>query len=494
MATKTIFSINTVIPGDDFLEIDYCSNQTMLDADISLFTPTLKYFYSRYDSEYQGRIRLSDTGSFEAEEQTYHWRSEITSAANTGKFVVVYLEEPDECYRRTGKKKASGTGQNRKVIYDVTEINSYEALPFITSYSTKTGTKIKATEDGAIILPYWNEFSKYSIYRAEIDGEFSKVVLTSEVGSRVIGAMKRYNGGGAILFLPPVKFYNAEFIQYYDADIDEEDYYDDYDENNIWTEAGLQAGKRFIAAITSLAETLSATSPITPPPNWVSADQYRIPKESYLESKIIQISKNLTLLEETKKTLQQDLLSASWPRYLIYEKGAPLEDAILQSLILMGFKADGFDDGVSEFDSVFSAPEGRFIGEAEGRDSKAIGIAKFSQLERNLHEDFDREEVDEIANGVLFGNGHRLKKPEERATLFTEKCLKAAKRIGAALVQTPDMFVPTRYLVENPKDQDYATSCRKAIADAAGDIVKFPEPPIVQHLEAEKMSTDSEDD
>ena len=110
----------------------------------------------------------------------------------------------------------------------------------------------------------------------------------------------------------------------------------------------------------------------------------------------------------------------------------------------MGFKADSFDDGKSEFDAVFSSTEGRFIGEAEGRDNKAINIDKFSQLMRNLHEDFDREEVLEIANGVLFGNGYRLNTPEERGELFTEKCLKEAKRIGIGWSE--------RQICSNPPD------------------------------------------
>ena len=144
----------------------------------------------------------------------------------------------------------------------------------------------------------------------------------------------------------------------------------------------------------------------------------------------------------------------------------------------MGFQASGFNDGESEFDAVFLTPEGRrFIGETEGRDSKAIGIDKFSQLARNLNEDFDRKEVEEMAQGILFGNGFRLLAPVDRIDPFTEKCRKAVKRTGFALVHTPDMFEPTRYLKEHPEDEDYAEACRRAIADTVGNMVKFPAPP-----------------
>ena len=484
MTNKTIFSVNTEVPGEDILEIDIHSNQTLLDADIILFTPTLKRDWYEYGvhSQYQGKYCLSEHGSFAAVEQTRHWKSEIVTAVKAGKLVVIYLAEPVECIRYTGEKQTSGTGRNQKVTDVVTNISSYDMLPTIDSYSTKTGARIKTTKAGSVIAPYWDEFSGYSPYRAEIMGEFSEVVLESEVGSRVVGAMKRSKDGGAILFLPPVDFDKTEFVE------------EDDDGHYVWTEDGLQAGKRFVAAISSLAEAISENRTITPPPDWTFGDQYRLPSEGHLETKIIQISEELTRLKETKDTLQQELAITGRPRQLLFEKGTPLEDAILESLKLMGFEADGFNDGESEFDAVFSAREGRFIGEAEGRDSKAIGIVKFSQLERNLHEDFSRDEVDKITKGVLFGNGYRLVVPDERSDIFTEKCLTAAKRTGIALVRTPDMFEPTRYLNENPEDKDYAEACRKAIADTEGEIVKFPTPPVEKPVKTEKKSVDAIDD
>ena len=463
MVKKTIFSVNTVVPGDELQEINYSSDHTLLDADIILFTPTLldEWFGSR---SYQGKKRLSQNGTFKAVEQTYHWRNEIGEALNAGKLVVVYLNKPLESFCDNGTSRFE-------------KINSYEALAHITSYVTKKGSKIKITNAGKIIEPYWSEFSRYTSYSSVVEGEFSDVLLHSEQGSRVVGAIIRSQAGGAILFLPPVDFYIKEFV--------ESSY------SFKWSEAGLQAGKRLVAALTVLAETISANQNRTPPPNWTSADQYRLTKEGHLETSIIEVSNELTRLEETKNTLQQDLVSAGWPRQLLYENGTPLENAIIQSLKLMGFKADSFDDGKSEFDAVFSSPEGRFIGEAEGRDNKAINIDKFSQLMRNLHEDFDREEVLEIAKGVLFGNGYRLNTPEERGELFTEKCLTEANRIGIVLIRTTDMFEPTRYLVEHPDDQSYAKACRKAIADTAGGIVKFPDPTIGPPVDEKKQCIES---
>jgi hypothetical protein len=45
-----------------------------------------------------------------------------------------------------------------------------------------------------------------------------------------------------------------------------------------------------------------------------------------------------------------------------------------------------------------------------------------------------------------------------------------------ALVRTPDLFLIAKYLKENA-DPEFAASCRKAIANAAGEVVTFPDPP-----------------
>ena len=80
----------------------------------------------------------------------------------------------------------------------------------------------------------------------------------------------------------------------------------------------------------------------------------------------------------------------------------------------MGFKANPFQEKDSVFDVVFESQEGRLIGEAEGKDNKAINIEKLRQLELNLQEDYSRDEISEFAKGALIGNAYRLTPPEER--------------------------------------------------------------------------------
>jgi hypothetical protein len=193
-------------------------------------------------------------------------------------------------------------------------------------------------------------------------------------------------------------------------------------------------------------------------------------------------------LQQKQEVVQTELLQAGAVRALLFEQGPRLESAVLDALSTLGFSATRYNEGGSEFDAVFESPEGRFLGEVEGKDNKAINIDKFSQLERNLQEDFAREDVQDFAKGVLFGNPERLTDPSERKQAFTEKCIAAAKRVHVALVKTADLFDPVRYLKAN-SDPEYANACRKAIFGAAGEIVQFPVPPVSSFSELAETAT-----
>lgn len=96
----------------------------------------------------------------------------------------------------------------------------------------------------------------------------------------------------------------------------------------------------------------------------------------------------------------------------------------------------------------------------------------------NIHEDLAREEVIEPAKGVLFGNAYRLSPAEQRGEFFTDKCHMAAKRSNTILVRTPDLFKVAKYL-SRKADKNYAKACRKAILESPGEIVQFPEQPLI---------------
>jgi hypothetical protein len=464
MAKYRFFTVGFDLPGEDFEYVPFDSDQTLLDADIILFEPMLGA-YSSYEG-HNGRPLLSESSSFATKESLNHWRSEIVASVNAGKLVIIYLAKPIECYRHTGQKQFSGTGRSRVTTNLVTEISSYEAVPKLKAVGSKTGKEIRLEKDASYLVAYWKEFSSYSPYEAVIEGDFSRVLLRSRAGQRIVGAAI-HSQAGVLLFLPPIRYDLKEFVRA-----------DGRSKKKYWTEEALIFGKKLAASLSGLATTLKESTQVTPEPSWTVNSAYRFTRENELELNISAVSSQIAKLQPEKAVLERDLRRAGGLRRLLYEQSKPLENSILEALTLLGFGAKPFADGESEFDAVFESPEGRCLGEAKGKDNKAVNIDKLSQLERNIQEDFARDEVKEYAKGVLFGNAFRLSPLEDRGKFFTEKCVSGAKRARVALIRTPDLFGPAKYLKEHPEDIEYAALCRKAIYTSEGAVVDFPMPPV----------------
>jgi hypothetical protein len=470
VSKKRIFTVGFDLPGEEFEHIEFDSDQTLLDADIVLYEPTLGWPSFEYGQEWAGKEILSQSSSYSTKARLDHWRAEIIAAIKAGKLVITYLAKPIEYYRFTGAQRFSGTGRSRVTTNLVDGISSYEAVPNIRKVLPKSGSAIRLEKSGAYLAPYWNEFSDCSPYQVEIEGEFNRVLLRSKAGDRVVGAA--FHGrAGTLLFLPPLQYDKDTFLRPGDKSKNESE------DDKYWTSVAIKFSKRLASALVNLADALSAATEATPAPEWTMRSNYRLQAENDLEQGISKCSTEITDLQTKKSPLEKELRAAGSLRALLFEQGKPLERSILEAMRLFGFNAHPFTGGDSEFDAIFASREGRCLGEAEGRDNKAINIDKFSQLERNLNEDFARDEITEYAKGVLFGNAYRLHPLEERGDFFTDKCISAAKRVGAALIRTPDLFGPAKFLKEHPTESDYAKACREAIFATKGAIVVFPETP-----------------
>ena len=459
---KRIFVVGFDLPGDEFEYVPFNSDQSLLDADIVLYEPSLGGY--RGFEEYHGRNLLTQEGSVRIVENIRHWKSELAAATNAGKLVVVYLAKPEFCYRYTGERQFSGTGRSRVTTNVVTDVSSYEAVPNISSVEAKSGQQTKLMPTASFLLPYWKDFGDLSPYETFVDGKFTDVLLTTKTGEKTVGAWVR--GKGALLFLPPIRYDEKAFLKY-----------DKNERARVWTPEALKFGKRLSATLAALSDGLRAGRARTPPPAWAQDGKWSTQTERDLLDQIASVTKSISELQERRTELDHRFEEAGLLRGLLYEQGPQLERAVREALTLFGFVAKPFKGGDSEFDVVFESQEGRFLGEVEGKDNRAINIDKMSQLERNLQEDFARDEVTDYAKGVLFGNNERLVPPEERGQPFTDKCLTAAKRLSVALIRTADLFEPARYLRDSPDDA-YAASCRDAIFRTSGDLVTFPATPV----------------
>ncbi len=450
-------------------DVEYCdfnSEQSLLDWDIILFRPNIYEFLEHSDT-YKGKPSLSDSKSFRLKERCDHWRREIKDNFDAGKCVVIFLSELKEFYIDTGEKKYSGTGRNRQTTRIVTEYDNYKSIPVDLSPTNRKGRSIKlAPKNSDLIAPYWSEFGAASEYKVVLNEELPASLLTKH-GDKTVGAVvKSSSSAGALIMLPDVDFYAQDFYE----EVELEDGTEEQ-----WTDKAVQFAGRLIKCVSSINSALRNDADLTPEPDWATANEYSLDKEAKLMTSLSSVEEKLAKLQTKKNTLLTDLKGAGKLRALLYETGKPLEAAILDSLGILGFKATNYEDDKSEFDAVFESKEGRLVGEAEGKDNKAINVTKLRQLALNVHEDLERDEIVSPAKGVLFGNPYRFSPIKDRTDPFTEKCKIAAQTSSTALVFTPDLFDVARYL-SNHKDASYAKECREIIASSIGRVV-FPEIP-----------------
>ncbi len=459
---RRIFSVGLNLPGDPAEYVPFHSDKALFDADIVIFRPTFEDYLAV--ESYAGTPLLTESDSSAVVQDCTHWRSELKAAADAGKVVFVMLYKPERRYYYTGQRTQSGTGRYQRTTNHVDSIDSYGSIPLtLAGLTPRGGTEITTYPQLGPLAAYWAQFGSSSAYEVYFDASNVTPILGTKGREKTVGAYVGTKRGGALVLLPPLSW-DEDSLSYARGG------------NEYWNKNAVAFGKRVVAALVEAADALQLSGARSAVPDWATAPDHDTSLELRLRSEINEFDNKMTSLAEMRKAKQAELDEASVLRWLLFETGKPLERAILKALALLGFSSEPFKDAGSEFDAVFVAPEGRCLGEAEGKDNKAINVDKISQLARNLDEDFAREGVTAYAKGVLFGNAYRLQPVAERGDFFTEKCKTTAERMKVALVRTPDLFVAARYLA-GTTDSEYARACREAILSTNGQVVAFPNPP-----------------
>nr|VFJ92978.1 MAG: hypothetical protein BECKLFY1418A_GA0070994_102736 [Candidatus Kentron sp. LFY] len=477
MSKRTVASVGYHIPDVDVEDISIKSKASLLDYDVVIFDPSIYHFYGYSYGDYLGKPCLDDHNSFSLGEHIEHWKREILDSIKAGKNVFFMLNKEQEVYVATGEKTYSGTGRNRQTTKHVTSTSNYRIVPGAVKVTNAAGSNMVLVGKDNVLAPYWSALGKISEFRVLLEGDGVKPIVQTKTGEKIVGAHLRYkNADGNLLLLPYVDFERKEYS-----------FQSEEDKQYYWTEEAGTLGKSFLSSILALDKILRSTGELSAKPDWLTQNKYILPKEEEVRNNLIAVESEIERLHQKKDELLHRIEEESFLKRLLYENGKPLEGAIRLSLELMGFTVSQFENDESEFDVVFESSEGRLIGEAEGKDNKAINIGKLRQLEMNIHEDYERDEVQNIAKGALIGNAYRLTEPSEREDFFTDKCLTAANRSGTALIRTIDLFTVARYLSATT-NEEFASKCRKTIIETVG-VVVFPETP--ESTEATQIECDS---
>jgi hypothetical protein len=463
MTKRKILTVGLELDSPDTHYESFRSKISLLDWDIVLFKPEIEDFIA-YGDYFQGKPSLNDTSSFLLKECCEHWRREVKQGVETGKTVIVFLPALREVFIDSGRRTYSGTGRNQKVTRHVDLYNNYAAIPANLSPVTMTGSSMKlSTRCSEYLVTYWSEFESVSQYHVILTEAKVPACLVTRTGDMPVGALYRIKGSyGSLLLLPDIDFYADHFTK-------------GKGDKQTWTQAASKFAGRMVAAVVALDKALRSSVEVTPEPVWAGNARYTLGAEAILRVQLLEAERQVELAQKHKEQVAEALKSAGAFRGLLFEKGKPLENVIIDALRLLGFQAAPYKESSSEFDVVFESDEGRLIGEAEGKDNKAVNIDKLRQLAMNIHEDLQREEVSSPAKPVLFGNGFRLQPIDKRPDPFTEKCQSAAITSSTALVFTPDLFWSVQYLSDHA-DNDYARLCRQALLSTTGRVT-FPTPP-----------------
>jgi hypothetical protein len=467
MTAKKILTVGLQLATVQSTYAGFRSKTSLLDWDIVLFRPDIGDLAYSSD-KYQGKPCLTDTDSFALKECCEHWRREIKQAVDTGKTVLIFLAPYVDVYVATGEKQYAGTGRNARVSRVVDTYSNYHSIPASLDPVQANGNSMKLVANGAEILaPYWDQFAEDSRYEVILTSAKVPACVVTKNGDKPVGAMYRISpSGGTLLLLPDLEFSPERFFE-------------DKNGKRFFSAAAEEFAAQMVGAVVAVDRALRAGGEITPEPIWAADTKFLLPTEAGLRAQLLEAEAQAVQAQKRKESVAETLKAAGSFRALLYEKGKPLERAIIESLRVFGFTANPYKDSGSEFDSIFESAEGRLLGEAEGKDNKAVNIDKLRQLNTNLHEDLQRDEVTTIAKGVLFGNGFRLAPLSERPDPFTEKCQSVGASTGTALIFTPDVLPPVQYLL-GTSDEAYAQACRLAIINTVGRVAFPPVPSTTQ--------------
>jgi len=443
----------------------------LFDADIIIFESNFDNYKSYTD--YKGKKTYNENISSNILEDTKHWRYELSEALDHGKTIFVFFRKFQEVYIHTGEEQVSGTGKNARVKRIVEPFNNYAFFPIeLPQVISKGGTELIFT-NYPILSSFWTEFKEYISYESYLNAHIENPLFLTKTARKPIGGIFKV-GKGHLILLPPLRYPKNEFIKY-----------DKEKDQSYWTKEALKFGRRLVQLLVEIDVSLRGMSESTPPPEWVEDNVYKLESVEKIKKSLSKLTTKIDKLISAKTELLKDLSNEEKIKNLLFEKGKPLENSVHAAMQLLGYKSENFNDGKMELDCVILSPDGdRFIGEVEGKDSTAINIEKFRQLESNIQEDLARDEIDSPAIGILFGNGFRLSKPENRPEQFSEKCLQNAARSNTILIRTADLFPVVKYIKES-RNKEFAEQCRNTIRSSMGQIVTFPTIPNDKNTKSE---------
>jgi len=424
-----IITIDYFLKADNVTNIDIDGEQTLLDADIVIVNPdNFPQLWGDYlKTNRDGKKIVYPPDSDRVSSIFAYRKKEIQTLLEKGKIIIVFA-----CPRYVDH--AVSNNQN-------TYVSNYDFLPFRMT-NLKSG---KSTGKNPIILkdnqnlftPYFKAFKDELSYSAYLDIDSDeKIYFLVNNSNKPVGFTYGWEKG-LIAFLPAPT----------------------YQSDN----------KKLIGVIVESTRRFFTKHETTPPPGWTN--DYALWGETEINEKINALQSELLKRKEDISIIEGQKEQITKFKSLLFEQGPDLENIVIESFRLLGFKAENRKVDDLEHDIVFESEEGKGIAELEGKDNDAIHISKMDQLNRAVDEDF--ELTGSYSQGVLIGNHYRFTKPELRKEPFTEKVLIVAKKKNFGLLTTFEIYKAVQKVLEDPCNETLKKSYREKILKTEGQIIKL---------------------
>lgn len=433
-----IIAVEHRINSSHVLNTTFDSKETLLEADIVVIDPDspTQFWRNLHITDDGSRLLFSKNGSDKVR-QIFAWRSqELETLLEDGKVIFVFMAPLDSVDGQiSGRSKYEPiTNYDWLPSYGIPELFPYLISP-------GSGSTIILKNSSHPISPYYKAFKGKLSYCAYLkimkykDQDQDTFFMVNKTGNPVGCSFKVRKG--LLVFIP-------------------------YPPKNV-------DSNKLVDVLIQCAEPYLTRDFKTPEPEW--SKDYNIPGEEEILKIIEKIQKKIEEKKDERNKLESKRESLSTFRYLIYEKGKPLEEVVLKAFQLMEFRAERFEKEDMEHDIILESPEGRILVEIEGKDNDAIHVDKLDQLTRVIDEDFSIHEV--YSEGLLVGNPYRFTHPDKRKNAFTKKVKTAAKRKKFGLLTTVELFRSVVKILEYPNDDNLKRNCREVIFRDMGKQIIF---------------------
>ena len=431
--------------GDDVDRASFSGDLSVFDYDVVIWDPAASLrAYDAYGGLFQNLPEISAHQSVQIKSDARRRHNEFTEFVNSGRVLVVVARPPQECYIDTGEKRFSGTGRNQKTTRLLSKFDLLSALPVPgdTQFIPASGSRIELDGDG----PFQRMLRKYKDrleYEAVIKNPPGTPLAHVTGTKRQLASIQRSQGGGYLIFLPPVDL---------QRDISEDEELDEDDHG--WAEDAHEFQSDLLDAI----EHLNGGK-VTTRPAW--AANYATKRQQELNAAVIEQQAKIEVAREKHAKLKQEKKESEARDQLFLGTGRALELEVRAVLELLGGVVTESEPDRDDWKVEFT--EGKAVVEVKGV-GKSAAEKYAAQLEKWVATEM--EETGTAPKGILVVNSWREIPLEDRTSAdFPDQMLPYAKSRKHCMITGLQLFVIREEIETNVDRAEY---WRKKIMKTSG--------------------------